>query len=131
MKVALAQVQFALGDFDGNCRQILQLLKKSHFTADLLVFPEGGVWGYPPKDFLFCNQYFKIQEAKLKLIKNHLPKNLKVLLPAFIKNRKKIQNVAFLFEKKRFLLKSFFLIRECFLNPVILAQERRIRTFFT
>ena len=59
MKIALAQTRLALGDFDQNCRLVLKILKQAEKGgADLLAFPEGGLWGYPPKDFLFNEAHF-------------------------------------------------------------------------
>lgn len=53
MKVALAQINTVVGDFENNVRKICSFIeraKRKH--ADLVVFPELAVTGYPPKDFL-------------------------------------------------------------------------------
>ncbi|GJQ48668.1 MAG: NAD+ synthase [Candidatus Kuenenia stuttgartiensis] len=53
MKVALAQINPVVGDFENNVRKICSFIeqaKRKH--ADLVVFPELAVTGYPPKDFL-------------------------------------------------------------------------------
>ncbi len=53
MRIALAQINPTVGDFEGNTRKIVEFADraaKSH--ADLAVFPELAVCGYPPADFL-------------------------------------------------------------------------------
>lgn len=121
MKVALAQVQFPLGGFDENCQQVLKFLKKAEGQADLLIFPEGGLWGYPPKDFLYHDKYFTVQKQKLQIIRKSLPKGLKLLLPAFIKNKSKIQNGAFLLEKAE---RPVFFQKEFLPNQGVFFESR-------
>ena len=133
MKVALAQVQFFLGDFDQNCEQVLKILKTIENRADLLVFPEGGLWGYPPKDFLYHDRCFKIQEKKLQGIHKHLTKGLGLLLPAFVKNKDKIQNGVFLFEKNKkphFFSKEFLPDQGVFFESRYFEKGKAEKNFF-
>lgn len=53
MKIALAQLNSHIGNFDANTRDIIKAIheaKSNH--ASLIVFPELSVCGYPPLDFL-------------------------------------------------------------------------------
>lgn len=53
MKIALAQINPTVGDLKGNLRQIHGVLlraQKAH--AELVVFPEMVITGYPPRDLL-------------------------------------------------------------------------------
>ena len=53
MKVALAQINPVVGDFENNVRKICSFIEQAkRGNADLVVFPELAVTGYPPKDFL-------------------------------------------------------------------------------
>ncbi len=53
MKIALAQINPTVGDFSGNTRKILDFVRRATTQgADLTVFPELAVCGYPPADFL-------------------------------------------------------------------------------
>src|SRR4030067_1257668 len=53
MKVALAQINPVVGDFENNVRKICSFIEQAkRKKADLVVFPELAVTGYPPKDFL-------------------------------------------------------------------------------
>ncbi|MGD2111411.1 MAG: NAD+ synthase [Phycisphaerae bacterium] len=56
MKVALAQINCTVGDIEGNTALILaNLARAGDAGADLVVFPELAVFGYPPKDLLLRN----------------------------------------------------------------------------
>jgi NAD+ synthase (glutamine-hydrolysing) len=53
MKIALAQINTHTGDFEKNRKKILENIKKAKDNqADLVVFPELSISGYPPRDFL-------------------------------------------------------------------------------
>jgi len=53
MKIALAQLNFHVGNFELNSKKIINALEEAKAKkADLVVFPELSVCGYPPRDFL-------------------------------------------------------------------------------
>lgn len=53
MKIALAQLNPTVGDFKGNTARILDSAKHAGDSgADLVVFPELAIPGYPPQDLL-------------------------------------------------------------------------------
>jgi len=53
MKIALAQINPTVGDFDGNSRKILEFASRAAgLGASLAVFPEMSLWGYPPRDLV-------------------------------------------------------------------------------
>jgi len=54
VKVALAQVDLAVGDVAGNTAKIIEFASRARDEerADLIVFPELSVCGYPPEDLL-------------------------------------------------------------------------------
>ncbi len=53
MRLALAQMNAVVGDLDGNRAKILdRLADASDAGADLVVYPELAVTGYPPEDLL-------------------------------------------------------------------------------
>ena len=53
--VALAQLDLVVGDVDGNTARILEFAARARdeLQADIVVFPELSVCGYPPEDLLF------------------------------------------------------------------------------
>lgn len=66
MKVAIAQINPRVGDVTSNLKVILEnisLAKKS--GADLIVFPELSVLGYPPRDLI---SYSHIVDENLKAL---------------------------------------------------------------
>jgi NAD+ synthase (glutamine-hydrolysing) len=53
MRLALAQINTVVGDLDGNRGRILARLDEARTAgADLVLFPELAVTGYPPEDLL-------------------------------------------------------------------------------
>jgi NAD+ synthase (glutamine-hydrolysing) len=53
VKIALAQINPTVGDFAGNTKKILEYaVRAGDHGADLVVFPELAVCGYPPADLL-------------------------------------------------------------------------------
>jgi NAD+ synthase (glutamine-hydrolysing) len=53
MKIALAQINLHIGNFNENTTKIVYCIKKAQqFNADLIIFPEMTVCGYPPLDML-------------------------------------------------------------------------------
>jgi NAD+ synthase (glutamine-hydrolysing) len=54
MRLALAQINTVVGDLDGNAARIVGRLHEAREAgADLVLFPELAVTGYPPEDLLF------------------------------------------------------------------------------
>ena len=55
VRVALAQVDLVVGDVAGNAAKIIDWARRARDDedADIVVFPELGICGYPPEDLLF------------------------------------------------------------------------------
>jgi NAD+ synthase (glutamine-hydrolysing) len=55
VKVALAQIDLIVGDVAGNTAKIIEHAQRARNAdgADIVVFPELSVCGYPPEDLLF------------------------------------------------------------------------------
>ncbi len=53
MKIALAQLNYTIGDFEGNRKKIIQAIEKAkNENSELIIFSELSVCGYPPLDLL-------------------------------------------------------------------------------
>lgn len=54
LKIVMAQINPIVGDIDGNTEKIIRFVKQaeSQFEADIVVFPELTITGYPPEDLL-------------------------------------------------------------------------------
>ena len=58
LKVAMAQINSTVGDLEGNVSKIRRFLADAKSKgADLVVFPELAVMGYPPQDLLLENGF--------------------------------------------------------------------------
>lgn len=69
MKVALAQLNYTIGDFEGNTKKIVGSVEKAkRVGADLVVFSELSVTGYYPHDLLEKKEFIrKADEAVLEI----------------------------------------------------------------
>ncbi|MDR5708710.1 MAG: NAD+ synthase [Armatimonadota bacterium] len=53
LRVALAQINPVVGDLEGNARHIVERLRQAReIGADVVLFPELAVTGYPPEDLV-------------------------------------------------------------------------------
>lgn len=69
MRVALAQVNSTVGDIDGNTTRILKEIERSRSAgAEIVVFPELAVFGYPPKDLVLRQDLVQRNMAAVKRI---------------------------------------------------------------
>ena len=60
MRLALAQIDTVVGDLDGNRDRILARLEEAREAeADLVLFPELAVTGYPPEDLLLRPSFLR------------------------------------------------------------------------
>lgn len=105
MKIALAQQNYHIGNFEDNTRKIIEGIawaKKQ--GADLVLFSELCVCGYPPRDFLEFDDFISKSYQAIDTIKQHAD-TIGVLIGAPDKNPvregKDLFNAAFfLFEKE-------------------------------
>jgi NAD+ synthase (glutamine-hydrolysing) len=66
MRLALVQMNTVVGDVDGNRARILARLEEARARgADLVLFPELAVTGYPPEDLLLRPGFVRAAEASL------------------------------------------------------------------
>ncbi|HVS84312.1 MAG TPA: NAD+ synthase [Gaiellaceae bacterium] len=66
MRLALAQIDPVVGDLAGNRELILARLEEAkRDRADLVVFPELAVTGYPPEDLLLRRGFVRAAERSL------------------------------------------------------------------
>ena len=69
MKIGLAQINTIVGDLPGNRAKILQSYRELvEQGADIIVYPELVVTGYPPRDLLFKSQFVNNNLKSLQAI---------------------------------------------------------------
>lgn len=70
MRIAIAQQNYHIGNFESNIKKIISAIEQAKTAgAELVVFSELSVCGYPPRDFLefddFINEcYASVEEIK-------------------------------------------------------------------
>ena len=69
MRLALAQIDTVVGDLDGNRERIVSRLEEARGAgADLVLFPELAVTGYPPEDLLLKPGFLRAARRSLEAI---------------------------------------------------------------
>ena len=108
MRIALAQINSTLGDFENNKIKILSFIASAkEKKAELVIFPEASLFGYHPFDLLERDLLVDKQAKALKQLLKEIPVDIHVLIGGFEKNRSKkgrpYFNVAFLCQKNKIL----------------------------
>lgn len=73
LNVVLAQVNLCVGDISANTQKIIKSCKRaeSELAADVVVFPELAITGYPPEDLLLRpNLYEQVENSLFKIARN-------------------------------------------------------------
>jgi NAD+ synthase (glutamine-hydrolysing) len=67
LRIVLAQLNLTVGDIAGNLEKQIQaaITARDELKADLIVFPELSITGYPPEDLLLRNDFLDAAEAAL------------------------------------------------------------------
>lgn len=86
MKVAIAQLNYHIGHFEKNFEKIQSAIQDAErVKADLILFGELAVCGYPPRDFLEFSDFLHKCEEVIESIKP-LTRNIAVVIGAPSKN---------------------------------------------
>lgn len=75
LKVVLAQLNFVVGDIEGNTQKVIETAQVAinEHTADLVAFPELTLTGYPPEDLLLRPSLgLRIEKAIKRLLEADL-----------------------------------------------------------
>ncbi|MCK6692212.1 MAG: NAD+ synthase [Thermoanaerobaculia bacterium] len=69
MKIALAQLDYHIGNFEGNLEKMLAAVEQARaLGADLMCFGELSVCGYPPRDFLEFDDFIRRCQASVEAL---------------------------------------------------------------
>jgi len=72
MKIILSQQNYHIGNFELNTQKIIQAINEAkEQEADLVVFSELCICGYPPRDFLEFNDFIDRCMQAIEEIKKH------------------------------------------------------------
>ena len=74
LQLVLAQSNFLVGDIDGNASKIIDICTQSQqqYQADLILFPELALVGYPPEDLLLRPDLYQRCQHAIASIQQHV-----------------------------------------------------------
>ena len=102
MRIALAQMNPTVGDIAGNASRMMEMITEAREHADLVVFPECCLVGYPPLDLLERTSFIDASTAGIKWLAERIPKDVAVIFGAPIRSPheygKPVQNAAILID---------------------------------
>jgi NAD+ synthase (glutamine-hydrolysing) len=74
MRIALAQINTTVGDFQGNVDRIVKFAAQAYSRgAHLVIFPELALCGYPPRDLVEKSSFVERSEAEILRLATLLP----------------------------------------------------------
>ena len=90
MKIALAQINYHIGNFRDNTRKIIAYIEKAKKEgADLVIFAELAISGDPPRDFLEFKDFVKKCDQSVAEIAAHCTDIAAIIgTPVFNEHRK-------------------------------------------
>ncbi|MBV2209494.1 MAG: NAD+ synthase [Thermomonas sp.] len=67
LRIAMAQFDFPVGDVAGNAARIAEMIAfaRDEYSADIVLFPELALSGYPPEDLLYRPAFLRACEAAM------------------------------------------------------------------
>lgn len=69
LRIALAQVNTAVGDIDGNAQRLIDAMSSAREAgAELVAFPELAITGYPPEDLVLHRSFVADNRAALERV---------------------------------------------------------------
>jgi NAD+ synthase (glutamine-hydrolysing) len=140
MRIALAQINTTVGDLDGNAQKILDFAcRADREKAELVVFPELAITGYPPRDFVEKQSFVDRTAEALQRIANQSAELNVGIVVGYIARTKEpaaisAQNAAaivhrgqIVFEQRKMLLPNYDVFDEArYFEP---AQSQCVYTF--
>ena len=89
LRIALAQLDLLVGDVHGNATRVIDTARRARaqLNADLVLFPELSLSGYPPEDLLFHRGFRRQIEDGLAKVRDELPDiSVMVGFPEYVGN---------------------------------------------
>ncbi|HLK07836.1 MAG TPA: NAD+ synthase [Candidatus Angelobacter sp.] len=98
MKIALGQINPTIGDFTGNSKKIIESSRQAlALGAEMVLFPELAVCGYPPRDLLEKPAFVERNQKVINEIARAVPQITIVcgfVSPAKVETGKSVMNSA-------------------------------------
>ncbi len=139
MKIGIGQINPTIGDFAGNARKILAYTEQARRQgAELAVFPELGLCGYPPMDLLDQDSFVEESLKALRRVQQEAPPGIGIALGYVARNNSRagkglvnavslIRDGRILLTQEKTLLPTYDVFDEArYFEP---ARERRVVSF--
>lgn len=74
LRIVLAQLNLIVGDIQGNLQKHIRAANEArdHLKADIIVYPELGITGYPPEDLLLRKSFLEEANQALNQFKTEV-----------------------------------------------------------
>ncbi len=100
LRIALAQINPTVGDFEGNVSKILDYLEDAgKYGAQIVVFPELAITGYPPEDLLLKPNFIEDNLKALKKVQKKVKDIIAII--GFVDRTDDIYNAAAIIYNKK------------------------------
>ncbi len=87
MTITICQLNYIVGDIDGNKKKIIEATKASKTSnPHLIIFSELSICGYPPKDLLLYDEFVEQCEQSITEIALHTDENTYIIIGGPAKN---------------------------------------------
>ena len=100
MNIALAQINPSIGDLHSNQKKIAAGIQKAK-SAQLVIFPEMALTGYPPLDLLKHPPFLKTIKQAVQNIHQGMPNNMTAVFGAPWEHKNTLTNSALVLKKNQ------------------------------
>ncbi len=103
MKLAIAQIETTVGDFEENCDKVCRYIEKAkEYRCHLIVFPELALVGYHPMDLICKKGFFKQSKKYWERIRQ-CSNDIVVIVGSLSENQKRgaFYNSALVFSQEK------------------------------
>lgn len=122
LRIVVAQLNFWIGDISGNAERIIIAANKARddLQADVVVFPELALCGYPPEDLLLRPDFHQQIDRALQKLQQQIT-GIDVVLGYPHRTNKKTYNAAIAFRDGQVLINYY---KTCLPNYGVFDEKR-------
>ncbi len=99
LRITLAQINPVVGALSGNKDKIIGILEECREHADIVIFPELSICGYPPEDLILKPSFIRsIDKHVQDIVQWSTSSSMAIILPVPVTQEDKIYNAAHIIE---------------------------------
>jgi NAD+ synthase (glutamine-hydrolysing) len=103
IRIACAQINTTVGDFKNNAEKIIYYIDEARTkNADIVLFPECAITGYPPEDLIHKKDFIKRNEEMINRIKDHT-ENITAVIGCIYSQNNEVYNSAVVINNRKIL----------------------------